>query len=243
MYFDHGNELRAVSVTGGQPRTIVEDGMHGSLSPDGATLLFYKPQEGGHSLWQASPDGSNVKPVEAEGFPVEMQVIKTAGFTSGGTKYGVLLMNLDRENPQAEFWTIAWPEARATRSPIDASQVALFGLGGWLPDGRGLLGSNGNHLVILDTSSGAERSLAAVPSYIGDSAITPNGKMVAFDVGGPDGDLLQMAVDGSRVSELLASSRDENNPAWLPDGDQLVYASNSGGNYQIYIRQLGPKLG
>lgn len=44
-----------------------------------------------------------------------------------------------------------------------------------------------------------------------------------------------MNSDGSNLRQLTSGLADSGNPAWLPDGSQIVFASNRTGNFDIYL--------
>jgi Tol biopolymer transport system component len=65
--------------------------------------------------------------------------------------------------------------------------------------------------------------------------LSPDGKKIAFAA---VGDIYTMTI-GSRPENLTRDKYLDTDPAWSPDGSQLVYSSDKGGNFlQLWIRDL-----
>ena len=69
--------------------------------------------------------------------------------------------------------------------------------------------------------------------------MSPDGSRIALTSGGIDSDLVEVPLDGSPVKTLLATSRNETNPWWSPDGAQFAYVQNSvGPGTEIWLRTV-----
>ena len=44
-----------------------------------------------------------------------------------------------------------------------------------------------------------------------------------------------MAADGSEVRQLTDHDKEDNQPAWSPDGDHLAFSSDRDGDLAIYV--------
>jgi tricorn protease len=73
-------------------------------------------------------------------------------------------------------------------------------------------------------------------------AVSPDGKKIAFVSGGSDSDLVEIPLDGSPARTLLATSRNENEPAWAPNGQQFAYQSDARGETEIWLRGASEKV-
>ena len=59
---------------------------------------------------------------------------------------------------------------------------------------------------------------------------------------GSGGDIFVVNSDGTGLARLTARSRYQSDPAWSPDGSQLVFASNEVGNWEVYVmEELDPE--
>ncbi len=66
---------------------------------------------------------------------------------------------------------------------------------------------------------------------------SPNGSMVTFT---RDGDIFTINPDGSNIVNLTNSpDSTEQDPAWSPNGQQIVYASNRDGSWQLFSIPTG----
>jgi Tol biopolymer transport system component/imidazolonepropionase-like amidohydrolase len=63
---------------------------------------------------------------------------------------------------------------------------------------------------------------------------SPDGRLVAFSA---LGDLWLRHADG-KAEQLTSGPEDDADPAWSPDGSQLAYVSNRGGDYQVWALDL-----
>ena len=76
---------------------------------------------------------------------------------------------------------------------------------------------------------------------VGEPAVSPDGKWVAFSVRDTDlaanrgrTDVWLAAVDGSTVKRLTADPAGDSSPAWSPDGAHVYFASSRGGSSQVW---------
>ena len=74
---------------------------------------------------------------------------------------------------------------------------------------------------------------------------SPDGRTIAFQNYAPDGNyhIWTIAPDGTGQAELTTGPNDDREPAWLPDGSGLVYASDrsNDGQYKIWSVTLAGK--
>jgi dipeptidyl aminopeptidase/acylaminoacyl peptidase len=81
---------------------------------------------------------------------------------------------------------------------------------------------------------------------VADPQISPDGKLVAYQVTTPDLDgnktataIWVAAADGSTPPRQLTSSgKRDGHPRWSPDGKKLLFESNRGGTQQLYVLDL-----
>jgi tricorn protease len=72
----------------------------------------------------------------------------------------------------------------------------------------------------------------AAPLWMRYSAISPDGKTIAFSY---RGHLFTVPSAGGAAIPLTASPAHDFQPVWSPDGKEIAYASNAYGNLDVYI--------
>ncbi len=77
---------------------------------------------------------------------------------------------------------------------------------------------------------------------IGDPALSPNGRLVAFTVTTPDLDkntkpqqIYVVPVDGGTPRQITQEGSQNERPRWSPDSRQIYFVSNRGGSQQIWV--------
>src|SRR5579862_571803 len=75
---------------------------------------------------------------------------------------------------------------------------------------------------------------------IGEPALSPNGKLVAFTVQTPDLDknskpqqIYVVPMDGGSPRQITSDGTENSRPRWSPDSRQIYFLSNRGGSQQI----------
>ena len=76
---------------------------------------------------------------------------------------------------------------------------------------------------------------------VGDPAVSPDGKWIAFDVRDTDldanrgrFDVWLAAVDGTKTERLTTDPENDNAPQWAPDGKTIYFLSSRGGSTQVW---------
>lgn len=74
--------------------------------------------------------------------------------------------------------------------------------------------------------------LPASPLWLRNSAISPDGKSVAFTY---KGDIYTVSVSGGSAKQLTSGKSYNTNPIWSPDGKKIAFASDREGSMDIFI--------
>lgn len=88
-------------------------------------------------------------------------------------------------------------------------------------------------LFFLWTVSGL--SAQEIPLWLRNSAISPDGKVVAFTY---KGNIFTVPVAGGRATQVTSHASYDTRPVWSPKGDQLAFASNRESNFDVYVVTL-----
>jgi serine/threonine protein kinase len=235
----------SISAAGGTPELVMEDVTAAAIAPDGQTLAFFReegsPSAGRKSFWLASLPGGESR--RYAGLASERFVDAAVHFSPNGSSIGIwgakYFEQAWRIEPPRAFWIIPLPDGapRQVLSDLPPGWPSFS----WLPDNRHIVGTinrppSGTHLWLLDTQ--ASRVQPVTIGVVNESApaVSPDGDKVAFNSEQADYDLAEISLDGSPVKTLLATSRNEMDPAWSPVSDQYAFVTDRAGNQQIWLR-------
>ena len=241
-----------MSAAGGTPSVALTNVSHATLSPDGKTLVFLR-EEGGYggffrSLWISSPPGRQAAALlraaarrpRISRRPAALRARRLEARASG-------LSSAADASPRAadtEFWLLPFPAGTPRRvgSALGALQDPYpFS---WMPDSRAHRASEPTgaprrractsigRTPRPGRSSRSPRRTAARP--------TPRCRRTAGRSRTPSLEeeyhLIEIPLDGSRYTSVLAGSRMETDPAWSPLGNQYAYVSGRTGRPEIWLR-------
>ena len=117
----------------------------------------------------------------------------------------------------------------------------------WSPKGLGLayqgVGSGDRRIFVLNLTSGVSRRVSGGPFADRFPAWSPNGKKIAYrslrqratETGLGSADIYVVPARGGTPQLLTSLPGINTDPAWSPDGTKIAFASNSDGNYDLYV--------
>lgn len=73
---------------------------------------------------------------------------------------------------------------------------------------------------------------AVTPLWMRDARISPDGSEIVFCY---KGDIYKVSAQGGTAVQLTTQASYEANPVWSPDGEQIVFASDRNGNFDLFI--------
>ena len=205
---------------------VVDDGArnyHAQPSPDGRRLAFDSDREGQRGVYVADADGSGIRRVSGSGYAA------VPTWSPSGDRLAFVRAEPDRPTVW-NLWllTLATGELRRlTRFSYSQTWAAS-----WLPDGRSVVFSHEDRLLMLSLSDGRVRSFRTpVPGRIVRTpAVSPDGRHVLFQVWRDGVWLLDLATGD--MDRLLADPTAEEFD-WSPDGRRFAYHSRAGGRWAI----------
>lgn len=70
------------------------------------------------------------------------------------------------------------------------------------------------------------------PLWMRHCAISPDGKTIAFSY---QGDIYTVPASGGKARQLTTHSSHDTQPVWSPDGQEIAFASNRNGNFDVFL--------
>jgi Tol biopolymer transport system component/DNA-binding winged helix-turn-helix (wHTH) protein len=246
--------LWSLSILGGNPRQLSDEGWSASVSPDGSQIVFLKGAEfaeAGQEIWLMRADGANQRKLMS--FP-------EGGFASPvwspDGRWIAYLKFRPGPNNSEEHWIELFNLERATKRVV-LSEPRLEGWGlSWLPDGRLLYAmdelppsqnSSNFWSSSIDLSTGRFVGTAArITSGDGFAvkpSVTADGKRLVFNRAKPQVDVYvaEFSAKGPRLSTPRRLTFDEANDIpfdWTLDNKAVLFTSDRTGTPNIFRQRM-----
>ncbi|HSB13124.1 MAG TPA: DPP IV N-terminal domain-containing protein [Bryobacteraceae bacterium] len=108
----------------------------------------------------------------------------------------------------------------------------------WTPDGKAIVFSSDGLWKVAVTGGSPER-LQGTSDLADAPAISPQGGRLIFSRPVSNENIWRVGVQGSRLvgepTRLIASTRDDTNPQYSPDGRRIIFDSNRSGNWELWV--------
>jgi eukaryotic-like serine/threonine-protein kinase len=244
-----GRSVLSIAPTGGEPTTVIENlggfaNMDGvALSPDGKSLVVAASTSGGTTLAVSSPPGAPPAPLAGAPQIKASRVTRARlRFSHDGSK--LLVVFAADSQLASSVWSMDWPAGKgaARRLVLQLREGEMVTNGDWMTDNRHLVVStaHGNFLTswgplfVADSESGAVWPLTANNASAGDPSVSADGRIVYARNRTPM-DLMELPVDGSNPTELLATDWTEHFGAWSRTADEFVFVSDRDGSPELWM--------
>jgi serine/threonine protein kinase len=241
--------LWVLSILGGNPRQLSEEGWSASVSPDGSQIAFLKSAafgETGQEIWLMRVDGTDQRKILSS----EAGTFLASPVWSPDGRW-IAYERLRYGAYSNEAWVELFNLEHGTKSVLLSEPRLDLGLK-WLADGRLLYAmdepppsTNTSNFWVVDIDSNAGR-LSGTPSRIttGDDlayqpSVTADGKRLVFSRVKPQLDVYvaEFFAKGPRIStprRLTLDDADDLPFDWTPDDSAVLFTSNRTGASNVF---------
>ena len=244
--------LWKLSLLGGAPQKLMDDGESGRVSPDGKRIAFLRGEYPQREIWSINADGSEArKEVESNGYVYGVPVWSPDSRALAYLRV-IYFPNWNDEDLQIETHLLG-----GAKNEIVLKDRQLSGGLAWLPDGRLFF------TLAEPAPSQGDSNLWAMPLDLKTG--TANGEKVRITNGPDHKPVMGASADGKKIlfmrtniqPAVYVSEIDKKNKTvglperltlddrrnlpyeWTPDGKAVLYISNREGKFRIYRQTVG----
>jgi eukaryotic-like serine/threonine-protein kinase len=245
LLFTRAGALYRVAVVGGEPRKLIDNAYDGDWSPDGEQLAFIRERASPARLTTvciARIDGGEAKELIATTTEElaaprwspdgnSIAITRSPRGTNAGSLLVVDLISgdkrvLSRKVPHGALSAAAW--TRNGEALVYAELEALASAG--LPTRRG-----SSVIVLHDVDSGEARVLLRNPHSAADTVDIIGNDRLVFAEDLTRQSLQEVTLDGSKPPRWLTRGMSlDRQPSYARNGASVVFASDRGGNVDVW---------
>jgi Tol biopolymer transport system component len=249
------SSLWEISALGCNARELNDDGRSPAVSPDGKEISFMRGGRFSQQVWMMSADGSQPRKLAGEagdffGALAWSPKGSQLAFTHGRNQYGYAV--------NAEIEVLA---VHSQPTPQLLTREVIKGLGvplAWTADGHILYTvaeppprAPESNLWSVEVNGrgkriGAPTRLTSDSGEVFSINVTADGKRIAYLKGIPEPDVYVAKLDRSgfvdEPQRLTLDDREDMPYDWTPDGKEVIFTSDRGGELNIYKQATDQKV-
>ena len=249
--------LWEVSILGGSPRQLSEEGWSASVSPDGSQIAFLKIAgfgETGEEIWLMRGDGTDQRKVVSASD--DRSVFASPVWSPDGRWIGYQKFRAGvYRNYPSQAWVELFHLEQGTKSLVITEPLLDFGLR-WLADGRLLYAvdepppsKNASNYWSVGIDSNTGRSNGIISrittgdDLVDQPSVMANGTRLVFNRVKPQQDvyLAEFFAKGPRLGtprRLTLDDADDLPYDWTPDDKAVLFTSNRNGARNIFRQNI-----
>jgi len=215
-----GAVLRVTSIVNDNAQNF-----HARPSPDGRMIAFDSDREGERAVYLADASGGDVRRVTGEGFAA------VPSWSPDGRRLAYVRAEPGRPRVW-NLWSVDLASGDTTR--LTSHRVGQPWGAAWFADGRRMVYSHEDRLIIRSLDTGSERIFTSPKKgrLLRTPAVSPDGRRVIFQVY-KDGAWMLDLSDGSMTRILTDPTAEEF--TWSPDGRNVAYHSRKTGDWGVWV--------
>ncbi|HEX2121845.1 MAG TPA: hypothetical protein VHL59_09405, partial [Thermoanaerobaculia bacterium] len=243
-YADIGGDIWLLDPESGKETRLIEDAYYPSWSPDGSRIAFDASWSGPRRIWIADPRGRNAQQLTTDDSEAIAHV--RPRWSPDGTK--IVFQNIEGTKSDVRVVDLRSRELKWVTNDfvLDVHPV-------WSSDGASIFFSSyrtgGMNVwsipVDLDgTPAGAMQQITAGPGHDIDLDVPRGTDRLIFAILKQNAELWRLPVDpatgaaAGTPEQVVAASRENTRGAWSPDGAQVAFGSDRGGEMNLWLLSL-----
>lgn len=237
VFFFTDSEIWVMNPDGSGKHVLTQNDQNDRFpawSADGSTVAFESSSDVDLDIWAMDADGSNARNLSNDPSGPDL----SPAWSPDGTQLAFWKQNFDGTG---SIWVM---DADGSNQVELTPETSVYSHPAWSPDG-GLIAfvsnrSGGNELYVMrPDGSGKRRLTFTVNSQEDHPNWSPDGTMLAFEacqddswpcVGSANTEIFVVRRDGTFRRRLTNHSTIDGNPAWSPDGTEIVFRSDRAEN-------------
>jgi len=228
---DGSDDIFIMDTSGGSVRNLTANranDRHPDWSPDGTQITFASDRSGNFDVYVMQNNGAE---------PRNLTNNSANDNSPDCSPDGRSILFISDRDGGLDVYTVAVADGTVQRITSDGARKSAPT---WSPDGSLIAfweGAEGQEqIVTFDLTSGMRAPLTAgAPSSW--AAWSPDGNSIAYFQNTPSGtaDIFEIPALGGTARDLTDNPANDVRPAYAPDGNQIVFASDRTGNVEIFV--------
>lgn len=207
------------------------------FTPDGRQVIFTSNRTGNWQLYQVPADGGPAQRLRANG---------ATEWQADLSREGRLAFLSNASGPECLWIAAQRGRAEATRFLCHGDRTVL-GNPQWDRAGRRIVFSSnwrlpGHRVYVVDVATRGETRVSDLTSGACEPRFSPDGTRVAYvrrqHLTRQRSRLVERVIDSGAERVLVDWPALNYDPAYSPDGEEIAFASNIGGEFAIYRQRL-----